>query len=530
MAEQSTTPAQTIMSRTNEILTIRAVQLHRNRLCVEGGRRYIDERLWRAPNESELSWTGNRTLSPEAKTASGLGTFGVVGRKDRTTYVNDAGRVSGKIQQYLFKEPVARAGADEEFLGAMGGRNVDELQFWMDANEAYTASQWIWIQASREAVAPNLRDRTRKDMVRWTLYPSVSVPDWNIDPDTGEINWLIAESFRVENADPFTAAVKRRVRTLWRKEDGGVRVSRYSTQTVNGAGGGKGEDEKAVQEGDEFIAGLDEIPFVLVGRPSPKPWWFDDVENLQAQMLNLDSLHVDNLTRTVFPQLVISMGTFQNLDTKLREVYGADRGEVILKVVRELVRGVDTPIVEDQGEGGITRFISPNAGDLAALPNEIERKRRLLFDITGLSLFNKESRMAQTAESKQFDQLDTESTLKNRSAIMRRAEESLIAISEKLDPTFKHYDPVWPTSFDVTDPANDLQAVGIVSDLPDAVPSLRKMAMKCAVRVVASLGGADKELVEAANKEIDEADFTQEATPPEDQPLRIGAGANAGEE
>ena len=517
------------MNRTNRILTERGVQLMRNRLAVEGGRRYIEERLWRAPNESELSWTGNRSMSAEARAASGLGTFGVVGRKDRTTYVNDAGRVSGKIQQYLFKDPINRDGADEAFLRNMGGRDTDAHKFWMDANEAFTSSQWCWIQASREAVAPTLRDRTRKDMVRWTLYPSIAVPDWCIDEDTGEIVWILAESFRVENADPFREAVYRKIRTLWTKEEGGVRVRRFTTEQSGGSSGAKNA-EKAVEFGDEFIAGLDEIPFVLIGKPSPKPWWFDDVENLQAQMLNLDSLHVDNLMRTVFPQLVISMGTFNNLDTKLREVYGADRGEVILKVVRELVRGVDTPIVEDQGEGGITRFISPNAGDLAALPTEIERKRALLFDITGLSLFNKETRMVQTAESKQFDQLDTESTLKNRALIMQTAEESLVAISRKLDPSFKEYKPVWPNSFDVDDPARDLQAVSIVSDLSDAVPAMRKMAMKAAVRALQSIGGADKKLVAEANKEIDEADFKPEETPPEDQPLRIGAGANAGEE
>lgn len=90
-----------IIKRQHEILDSRKVQIERNMKAVEGGRPYIDLRLWRAPNETDTSWTGE----PER---------GIVGRKERTALVNDAGRVANKINQYIFKDVAARKGADEQ--------------------------------------------------------------------------------------------------------------------------------------------------------------------------------------------------------------------------------------------------------------------------------------------------------------------------------------------------------------------------------------------------------------------------------
>lgn len=480
-----------ISSRENEIYTKRKNKLRLNRLSVLGGQAYIDARLRRAPNESDVSWLGDAGLPLGAPQTS----FGMVGRKQRTTYVNDAGRVSGKLEQYLFKDEVARDGADEDFLANMGGRGVDPVRFWSSVNSEFTSGQWCWLQASRDSVAPSLRDRSAGDLVRWKVYPSLSVPDWCIDED-GELRWLIVESEEVENADPFVKAVKRKLRTLWRREDGGgVTMQRFW--------------EAEGQRGAEapVALGLNRLPFVLLGKPSADPWWFDDVEDIQAQMLNLDSVHVDNLIRTVYPQLVISAGTFDSLNSKLVEQYGADQGQRVLKVIKELVRGADTPIVEEQGEGGITRYIVPPTADLAALPNEEERKRRLMFDMVGLSLFNKETRQTQTAASKQFDQLDTNSTLKNRALLMQEAEGRLIEISKELDPAFADYEPNWPHDFDVPDTATDLQVIQLVDNLPDATPSMRKLALLSCIHIVGSMRGVDKALVEEARKEVRDADF-----------------------
>ena len=42
-----------IKSRKHSIMGLRERQLRRNELAYNGGRPYIDERLWRAPNETD---------------------------------------------------------------------------------------------------------------------------------------------------------------------------------------------------------------------------------------------------------------------------------------------------------------------------------------------------------------------------------------------------------------------------------------------------------------------------------------------
>jgi hypothetical protein len=486
-----------IGERRHRVHQARAGQIELNILAAKGGRPYVDARLWRAPNESDLSWHGHGYLR--------LGDDGAVGRKARAAMVNDAGRVVGKITQYLFKDPVKREGSDEAWSADVDGHGTGVDMFWVNASEALTSSQWMWLQADRAApladadgkprnrtLAEKARDR---DVIRWTLWPSPSVPDWGIDA-TGKLRWLITESERYDNADPEIQPTAYKLRTLWRLIDVGVEAVQYSVG-----------EEKTEEIGRSLIPGLDQLPFVLLGTPSDDPWWFDDVENIQAQLLNLDSLHVENLFKAVFPQMVIPESSLNSLEMKLVERAGQNNGESLMMMVREIVRGLDTPMVESAAESGITRFIQPSAGDLKIIPDETDRKRKLLFDMVGLSLFNRETRQIQTAESKAFDHMDTESTLKHRARVMQEAEERLVELSKKVDPLFKEYAPEWPNSFEIPDPTGDAAAITLIANMPDTTPALRKLAMHAALRTLADVGGRDTKLVAQAREEIEAASF-----------------------
>lgn len=496
-----------IASRKHVILSARIQQLALNLLAAKGGRPYIEERLWRAPNESDLSWTGTVSVTPSSATKT-TSTFYSVGRKQRAALVNDAGRVVSKITQYLFKTGAERKGIDEEWAKDVTGEGESVGNFWVLVSEMLTASQWVWLRADRmgplvdpetgESRERTLLEKNRdSDVVRWEAWPSVCVPDWSFDAG-GKLRWLITEGTRYENADPFADPTSFRVRTLWRKEGGAVTVTQFLTNASTG---------ETTQNGEPVISGMSEIPFLLVGTPSSDPWWFDDVEGLQAHLLNLDSLHFENLVRTVFPQLVIPVSTLENLQTRLVERMGANNGEVMVEVVREIIRGLDTPIVESAEESQITRFIQPGAADQKTLPEEIQRKRQLLFDMVGLSLFNKETRQIQTAESKRFDHLDTESTLKHRARVMQEAEERMVSLSKEIDPGFREYVPVWPTSFDVEDTQADSAVLAMIGNMPDATPAMRKLALMGALRILSEVGGYDPKLIEQARTEINAANF-----------------------
>ena len=499
MESRKATPA-IQLSRRHRIYAARHGQIHLNQLAGAGGRPYIDRRLWRQPNETDLSWlgktSGNQNLPETIE--------GIVGRKDRACCVNDAGRVMNKITQYLFKKEAERNGIDAEWAKDVTCRGDSINNFWMDVNERLTASQWAWIQVDTTApvqVKGRSRKFTRQEKtdggfrVVWRIWDALSVPDWRIGKD-GKLDWIIIESLVYDNENPSVPASEYIVRTLFQRKGRKVFKSEFSS------------NEKLHCCQNEELEGWKEIPFILVGKLSEKGWWFDDIEMMQAQNMNLDSLHNENLSKGVFPQLVIPDSMLRALETRLVEIGGGTNGKPDYGIVREMVRGMEFPIVEAGEDKGIARFIQPNAGDLSPIPTERNTKRSLLFDIAGLALFNKESRQIQTAESKQFDHLDTASTLQNRALILQEAEEKLIGLSKTFDPDFKGYKPVWPQSFDVVDVPALLQLIAMLANCPDITPSMRKMVNVILISVMGEFYKFDDKVIKQAKDEIEAMDFS----------------------
>lgn len=490
-----------ITSRLHAIMHVRRGQLRLNELAVSGGRPYVDARLWRAPNETAASWDG----VPQE---------GIVGRRERTASVDDAARVADKINQYIFRRPVQRQGADEAFLADCTGDGEGVHEFMQRVSLAVTAGRWCWLQADRapipEGASETLAD---KAPVRWLLWHALDVPDWCVD-GSGRIRWLITRSTLYRNEDPRQTATSADLFTLWEMEDGKVYVTEETTGDASVQG------LRTRQE----LPGLSEIPFVLVGRPSEKAWWFDDVENLQAQILNMDSMHGENLMETIYPQLVLPASLMNSLQVKLRQI-GVKDGNAVVTALREITLGRKYPIMEGNDDKGVSRYIMPN-GDLKALPDECDRKRRILFDRAGLALFNRETRQVQTAESKQFDQLDTNSTLGARALMLQAAEKRLVELSAKFDPSFGAWEPVYCTDFDVVDVAAIASALTQSANIPDKTPMVRRLVAKANLRILREVGGgiATDEEFDEAMAEIDAEDFSAPAALPDPFAALAGDG------
>lgn len=469
-------------TRQHPILTARKDQLHLNWLALHGGQPYIHARLWRAPNESEASWTGGQTTA--------------TGRRNRAAIVNDASRIAAKINQYLFSRPTDRTGIDPAFADDCTGTGQTIAQFWHHASETLTACQWLWIQADRGAPPidpatglPRPRTLAQRhatgDRPRLTLWHPWEVADWCFDA-AGSLLWLITHHQHHHNTDPGLPPATHTIRTLWRRGHAGAGATWEQYRDGSPAPTGRGQITPP------------EIPFTLIGTPAPHPWWFDDAEALQAQLLNLDSLHYENLQRAVFPQLIISESTFTNLEARLTEHTGAHNGQRLIQLVKEITRGLDAPIIETADDKGITRYIQPSATDLKALPEEMTRKRALLFHTVGLSLFNRETRQIQTAQSKQFDHLDTESTLRHRALTLQEAERKTIAHCRALDTAFPPYDPAWPQEFSIEDPSADITALTQAAAIPNLTPTMRKAILKAVTRTI----GAIQRLTDAERQTI----------------------------
>lgn len=476
-----------IKDRKHRYIEARGEQIRLNRLASLGGRPYIDERLERAANESDLNWLGK---DDEGKQVC-------KGRKNRAAYVNDAARVCQKIEQYLFSSPIERNGIAEDFKNDVTGDGVGIDAFIQDVCREITVAGWCWVQVDRmawdvEAGQSVASKNESGDRVRWSLWNANDVVDWHFEDD-GSLGWVLVQSECWDDSDPQKEASKSIVRTLYRKHEGTVLMSEYHV----------GGDTPSFQLRVDFpLTGLKTVPFVCVGRPSWKPWWFDDVEAAQAQCLNLGSLHNETLVGSVFPQLVISETTVSKLETKFR-AEGLEDGES-LKLTREILRGRNHPIVESGEDKGSTRFIEPTGAGLKLIPEEQARIRSLMFENAGMSLFNRETRMIQTAESKQFDQLDTNATLSHRAALLQAAECKMVELSIEFDSSFGKYEPLYPSKFDVFDADGVSTVVQTVMNMPNCTLAMKKMALIAAVRMLQGIATYEKDLVDAALDEIDE--------------------------
>ena len=474
-----------LTSRRHTIMKARGEQLRLNELSVYGGRPYISARLWRAPNETDTSWDGD----PQR---------GIVGRKERTALVSDAARVANKINQYIFKTPAGRDGADDAFLKNCTGDGEGVHDFMQRVCLSITFGGWCWLQVDRAPLAEGESEtEADKKPLKWILWNAADISDWRIGED-GEIKWLIAMSNVYQNDDPRAEAKEGTLYTLYEKKEDGVYITEETDSKVG----------MADLRTNYKIPGLKKIPFVLIGKPSARAWWFDDVENLQAQVLNLDSQHNETLTENVFPQMIVPTSLANSLEVKLSE-QNID-GKKVVALIRELTLGRKIPIQESSEDKGISRYIMPT-GDLKLLTDECTRKRALLFDMAGLALFNKESRQIQTAESKAFDQLDTNSTLGNRALLLQAAEAKLLELSQMFDKNFKVWEPKYPADFDVVDVAALAQALTQVANAPDKTPKMRRLIAKAVVRILKELAASiatDEEFDEAL-KEIDEHDFAE---------------------
>jgi len=485
-------------SRTNKILSNRSAQLSYNLKARNGGGAYIDARLTRFPCESDASWSGtNGGTQEESKWSANwhqADSGGVIGRKDRAFLLNYASRIVHKINQYVFGQPVTRTGIDTVFEkdSTKTGLSVNSL---MDAvSGSYTAGQWCWLGVDRGApsVDPNTGKPVMKsvaqrehegDRVFWSLWDSTEVPDWHYGSD-GKLKWLITQQKVYNNSDVSAKPKEETIRTIW--EPG------KATRLVLDE-----EDNNKITNESIITHSSATVPFTLLGTPTENPWWFDDVERVQASLMNLESAHNENLVQAVFPQMVIPHGLLAEV-MRLADLEGIAGYQKAL----EMIRGLAYPVLEPDTAKGITRYLTPDASDLKAIPDEIIRRRRELMDIVGLAMQNKDTNQVASAASKAWDNLDPSNTLRNRAQALQETEEKAILISKDMDSKFKAYSPEYPTQFDIPDPAQDMATL-LQLDNMSLPQSAKREVMKASAHILGTIKSIPKEKMDEIMGDID---------------------------
>jgi len=347
------------------------------------------------------------------------------------------------------------------------GDTVNE--FMESVNELYTAAGWCWVSADRGAAPvdaegnPIMRSVAERqaagDSVYWQVWSPQSVPDWAFSKEDGQLLWVITETESFDNSNPNAEPITITERNLWER---GGQVTRFT----------KAENESNWMTESLTYTG-DRIPFHMVGKALSCPWWFDEVELLQASLLNMQSADQENVIQAVFPQLVMPFGVVDNI---------MSAGKMGFDKAVEMVRGLNYPILEPDESSGISRFIQPKNGDMKTIPEKIESLRKELYDVVGLAMSaGGASAQVQSAESKRWDNLDPEATLKALANRLEGAEKALVGFSKQLDATFKEYVPMYSRAFDLTD----------VKELSESLLALSALALPLE---------ADKELQKAGVK------------------------------
>jgi hypothetical protein len=496
------------LSREHRIHKSRAERQALNITCVQGGDAYIDQRLSRLPYESEASWSG-AVAGASWASKSKLPTAGPhgdrIGRKGRAYNVNYAGRIAQKINQYVFATTPKRENINDDFSidASRTGRSIDDVM--REVSTLLTCSGWCWIGIDRGGITAPIQAPPRSmlakelsgDRVFWTVWRPDSVVDWHFD-QAGKLVWLITEEFWYSNSDPTVKANENKVRTIW-QAGGGTRLFVDA------------EDKEKIAATQEFNLAANIVPFVPVGDIHDGAIQWDDVERIQAAILNLSSVHQENLFQTVYPQLVLPSGMVQDIQQAL-----GCSGEQAL----EMVRGLAYPILEPSASSGQTRYLIPSASDLAAIPNEMQRLRKELFDVVGMALQN-ETRQVESAEAKAWDHLDPECVIRDRAILLEEAEARAVALSAQMDTTFADYTPEYARSFDVSNLAEDIAAIMQVGNM-ELPEEGRKELQRIAVNVLDRKFG-----IEAARKqEIMDAIDESIEVPMDETPLTLEKDAS----
>ena len=476
------------LTRRSHFLATRADQIAINTKAIRGGKEYIEARLFRHACESDVSWLG----SAASKHATGS-----VGRKDRACYTNYAGRIAAKLNQLVSSGGVTRTGCEDQFFKNATGTGVSLDNFMDRVGEKLTAAGWCWIGVDRMAAQLDEEGRPKKksqlekeksgDRVWWSVWGAEDVVDWRFS-EAGTLLWLITSQVTVETGGPADASRAFNVRSIYEpglctrlKREIGKEDAEIQTQTIP--------------------LTFTDIPFVLVGVPSADPWWFDDVERICCSLMNMQSCHDENLYQAGFPQLVIPSGLIRETMTDA----GVQYDEAV-----SMIRGLNAPLMEPDASNGVSRYIQPEASATQALPTEMDRKRRELYETVGLAL-KRASGQVESAEAKRIDNLDISALIRQRAGIMSAAESAAVALSKMLDPQFKTWAPVYPKEFDDRNSSDTIKAVLEINSgtIPDVA---RREVARTLVVELARIGKIPNDKLQEMSAAVDEMDFSLDAS------------------
>ena len=371
----------------------------RSKAAYSGGKNYIDAALIKHVSEIDLEFEE---------------------RRRRAYYFNYPRKIARLISQYVFSSEPQRKNADPDMIEdfSRNGLRINEIMRQFSTMLNVYGAAWMLVEMPHfeGELDPERKQRERIRPYAVALSP-LSVADWAYGSD-GRLMWAVVEEKVCCAADPFVPSAVKLRRRLWtrdqwmlfEKTDGRVQMV------------GQGEHCLGMvplvryEESDGF--GMDACH------------WFEDAVRISDAILNNESEAQMNIVKQMFGLLVISENfarSAQIPDSDAVNVSAADH-----KFSHVLARSA--AIWESTEEKGTSRYISPSGAETARIREENTNLKKELFDIIGLAV-QKDANVAQSAESKSWDQQNVKQFLATRADILEQSEIQAWKLMHAWDPS-----------------------------------------------------------------------------------------------
>lgn len=432
----------------------------RSKAAYSGGRDYINAALIKHVSE----------IDPEFEE-----------RRRRAYYFNYPRKIARLISQYIFSSEPQRKNATPdtvEDFSRNGLRANEVMRQFSTMLNVYGAA---WMLVEMPSFEGDL-DHGRKQRERIRPYAvalsPLSVVDWAFGSD-GMLLWALVEENVRCSSDPFTPPSGKLRRRLWtrdqwmlfEKADGGVQMI------------GQGEH------------GLGIVPLIRCeesdGFGMDANHWFEDVVRVSDAILNNESEGQMNIVKQMFGLLVISENFARSTKTLDPEL--ADSAAV-RKFSHVLARSA--AIWESPEEKGISRYIAPTGAETACIREENMNLKKELFDVIGLAV-QKDVNVAQSAESKAWDQQNVRQFLATRADMLEQAEMQVWKIMHAWDPSISVPEISYNREFAVIDLKDSITALLGLKDI-DAGREYRSELARSAVSLLEKI----KKISPQTRKEI----------------------------
>ena len=388
----------------------------RSKAAYSGGAEYIERALIRHVSEVDLEFEERRA---------------------RACYFNYPRKIARLITQYALAVPPERRGADAELVEDFSrtGLRTNEVicQFSTLLNIYGTAFLAVEMPAFTGEVDPERKKRERLRPYAIALSP-LQVPDYAYGED-GLLLWVLIEEEALLNSDPMRPPERRRRRRLWTRTEWRVFEQDPATGKIMLVAGGRHD--------------LGVVPVVAAEEPDgfgiDANHWFEDVVRISDAILNNSSEAQMNIIKQLFGLLVISESFARQANNSKPNENKQNHGERFSRVLAR-----SAAIWESPDEKGVSRYISPGGADTAEIRAENATLKREMFDIVGIAI-QRESRDAQTAESKAWDHQNVHQFLACRVELLEQFETECWKLMQRWDRSIHVPEVSYNRDFAVTD-------------------------------------------------------------------------------